>query len=147
LKGVVITTLYLGRNNTNLPDMKINTVSFLALFSILTFGCGERKADSNAESINAQDEVGGQQHKGDTSMVKRDGTLLEGAVERMDSVSLPEPVLRSIEEDPSLAADRIISNRRYTEGSRVLFEVKFSTATDETRTVVFDEKGKKEPDR
>lgn len=127
--------------------MKIHAVSFIALFSILTFGCGEGKDNGNAESIKAQDELGGQEHKGDTSMVKRDGTLLEGAVERMDSVSLPEPVLRSIEEDSSLSADRIISNRRYTEGSRVLFEVKFSTSTDETRTVVFDEKGKKEPDR
>jgi hypothetical protein len=144
LKGGVITTLYLGRNKSNLPDMKIRAISFITLFT-LTFACGERNDNSNAESIKAQDELSGKQHEGDTSMVKRDGTLLEGAVERMDSVSLPETVIRTIEEDSSLSVDRIISNRRYTEGNRVLFEVKFATSSDETRTVVFDDKGKKEP--
>lgn len=122
--------------------MKTQLVIYPAMFVMLFAACGEKKDTSTEESIAAQNEISGELHKHDTAMVKRDGTLLDGAVDRMDSVPLPSPVINVIEADPALSTAAIVSTRKFVENSKNYFEVKFSTQNKETKTVIFDENGK-----
>ncbi|WP_026969193.1 hypothetical protein [Algoriphagus terrigena] len=122
--------------------MKTQLVIYPAMFVMLLTACGEKKDSTTEESIEAQNEISGELHEDDTSMVKRDGTLLDGAVEQMDSVPLPSPVINVIEADPALSTASIVSTRKFVENNQNYFEVTFSAPNKETKTVVFDENGK-----
>jgi len=122
--------------------MKTQLVIYPAMFVMLFTACGEKKDASTEESIEAQNEISGEIHEDDTAMVKRDGTLLDGAVERMDSVSLPPPVINVIEADAALSTAAIVSTRKFVENNKHYFEVTFSAPNKETKIVTFDENGK-----
>ena len=121
--------------------MKTQLVIYPAMFVMLLTACGEKK-DSTEESIEAQNEMSGELHEDDTAMVKRDGTLLDGAVDQMDSVNLPSPVINVIEADAALSTAAIVSTRKFVENSKTYFEVTFSTPNKEIKTIIFDENGK-----
>jgi hypothetical protein len=119
-------------------------VVIYSLFAwMLLASCSERNASK--ESIEAQDEMSGELHENDTITVKRDGTLLEGTMDQMDSVPLPSPVINSIEQDSSLTAEAIVNTRKYTENNQTYYEVKFSTENGQVKTVIFDDNGKIKP--
>ena len=120
-------------------------IAFYSLFVwMLIAGCGER--DAAKESIEAQDEMSGELHENDTITVKRDGTLLDGTMDQMDSVPLPSPVINTIEQDSSLTTGAIVNTRKFTENNRTYYEVKFSTENGQVKTVIFDDNGKIKPD-
>lgn len=122
--------------------MKTQLVIYPAMFVMLFTACGEKKDRSTEESVAAQNEMSGELHEDDTAMVKRDGTLLDGAVDQMDSVALPSPVIKLIEADAELSTAAIVSTRKFVENNQNYFEVKFSTQNKTTKTVIFDESGK-----
>lgn len=124
--------------------MNKQIVFYSVLAWMLLLGCGEQ--NTSKESIEAQDEISGELHENDTVTVKRDGTLLDGAIDQMDSVPLPSPVINSIEQDSSLATGAIVNTRKYTENNQTYYEVKFSTENGQVKTVIFDDNGKKKPD-
>ena len=81
-------------------------------------------------------------HENDTNMVKRDGTLLDGAIDQHNAVNLPEEVLEVIENDDALSADNIKSTLKFTENSITYYEVDFILPNETTKTIIFDESGK-----
>lgn len=126
--------------------MKTQLVIYPTMFVMLFAACGENKETSaTEESIEAQNEMSGELHEKDTNMVKADGTLIEGAMNQIDSISLPSPVINVIEADATLSEKDIVSTRAFVENNRTYYEVKFSTANQDTKTVIFDENGKIKP--
>ncbi|GAA0878244.1 hypothetical protein GCM10009119_12120 [Algoriphagus jejuensis] len=121
--------------------MKTQLIIYPALMASLFFACGEKSEDTYEDSIEAQNEMSGEMHEGDTNYVKRDGTLLQGSIDQMDSVNLPAPIINAIEAESSLSKDKITGTRRYTENSLNYYEVTFATDAQESKTVVFDENG------
>src|SRR5688572_16210586 len=105
--------------------MKTQLVIYPAMFVMLLTACGEKKDRSTEESIEAQNEMSGELHEDDTAMVKRDGTLLDGAIDQMDSVPLPSGVINVIEADAALSTSAIVSTRKYVENNKTYFEVTF----------------------
>ena len=125
--------------------MKTQLVIYPAMFVMLFAACGENKDNVTEQSIEAQNEMSGEMHEDDTAMVKRDGTLLDGAIERIDSVSLPSPVINTIEAESALSQENIVHTRRFTENGLNYYEIKFSVKDGEPQTVIFDENGKIRP--
>lgn len=126
--------------------MKTQLVIYPAMLVMLLTACGENKDNVTEESIEAQNEMSGEMHEDDTAMVKRDGTLLDGAMDQVDSVNLPSPVINGIEAEETLSRDSIVGTRRFTENGLNYYEVKFSVKDGETKTVIFDESGKIKPE-
>ncbi len=119
-------------------DTKVIIYPFMT--ALLLTGCSEK--NSTSESVEAQNELSGELHENDTVTVKRDGTLLDGTMDLMDSIPLPEEILASIEQDTTVSAEEIVSSRSFTEGNQIYYEVTFATANDQTKKMIFDEKGK-----
>lgn len=124
----------------------MNTKAFFypVLMLLLLAGCSEK--DTSKESIEAQNEMSGEMHEKDTNMVKRDGTLLEGALDKIDSIPLPMSVISTIEKDATISTEAIVTTRKFTEGNTTYYEVKFSTENNQTKTVIYDENGKVKAD-
>lgn len=122
--------------------MKTQLIIYPAMFVTLFVACGEKKGNIEEESVEAQNEMSGELHEDDTTFVTRDGTLLEGTISLLDSIHLPAPVIEAIDADASLSTEKIISTREYIENNRNYYEVKFEVENEETKTLVFDEKGK-----
>jgi hypothetical protein len=119
-------------------DTKVIIYPFMT--ALLLTGCSEKNGTS--EGVEAQNEMSGELHENDTVTVKRDGTLLDGTMDLMDSIPLPEEVLASIEKDSTVSAEEIVSSRSFAEGNQIYYEVTFATANDQTKKLIFDEKGK-----
>lgn len=114
-----------------------------ALAATLLFSCGETNKESYTEkSIEAQNEMSGDIHKGDTNLVKRDGTLLPGNIDEMDSVRLPKPVIDVIMKDEALSLDNILSTREFKENAMTYYEVEFKTDDNSTKKITFTKEGK-----
>ena len=111
------------------------------MLAMLFCACDEKRDSVNEDSIEAQNEISGEMHENDTNMVMRDGTLLPGALDQIDSVRLPGPILAKITEDAALSKDRIAESREFTENGRTYFEVKFQSQDGKMKTVIFDENG------
>ncbi len=124
--------------------MKTQLVIYPAMMVMLLSSC-DQKGTSNEDSIEAQNEISAQLHESDTTLVKRDGTLMDGALDQLDSIPLPPDVLDVIKQDATLSTAEIVSTITSKEGNRMYYEVTFSLASDETTTIVFDEKGKIKP--
>lgn len=124
--------------------MKTQLVICLAS-AVMLFSSCEKREKSLEESIEAQNEMQGELHQGDTTLVKRDGTLLDGALDTIDSIGLPPTVLETIAQDPNLASTEILSTRAYEEDNKTFYEVKFQLDEKRSTTLVFDEKGKQKP--
>ncbi|SFA85588.1 hypothetical protein [Algoriphagus aquimarinus] len=122
--------------------MKTQLVIYPAMIALLCMSCGEDKKDTYEESIEAQNEMSGPMHEGDTNMVKRDGTLLDGAIDQADTVKLPTQVLEVISNDKALSVDKIRSKRKFTENGITYYEIKFMTPDEKTQSMIFDETGK-----
>ncbi len=112
------------------------------MIALLCISCGESKDSAYEDSIDAQNEMSGAIHENDTNMVKRDGTLLDGAIDQHNAVNLPEEVLEVIENDDALSADNIKSTLKFTENSITYYEVDFILPNETTKTIIFDESGK-----
>jgi len=126
--------------------MKSPLVIYPAMIAMLLTACSETNNMSTEESVEAQNEISGEIHEGDTAMVKRDGTLLDGAIDRADSVNLPSTVVNEIEADGTLSKGDIVSTRKITENNQTFYEVKFSTENSGSKTVIFDENGGIKPE-
>ncbi|HSF55834.1 MAG TPA: hypothetical protein VLA71_18920 [Algoriphagus sp.] len=124
----------------------MNTKAFFYPILMLLFLAACSEKDTTKESIEAQNEMSGEHHAKDTNMVKRDGTLLEGAMDKIDSIPLPMSVISTIEKDASISTGAIVTTRKFTEGNTTYYEVKFSTENNQTKTVVYDENGKVKAD-
>lgn len=122
--------------------MRTQLVIYPAMIACLSMSCGENKDDVNTESIEAQNEMSGAVHENDTNMVKRDGTLLDGAMDTADSVKLPSAVLEVIAKDEAISEDKIQSKREFSENGITYYEISFLTAQGQTHTMTFDEDGK-----
>ena len=122
--------------------MRTQLVIYPAMIACLSMSCGENKDDINSESIEAQNEISGEVHENDTNMVKRDGTLLDGAMDTADSVKLPSKVLEVIAKDDAISEDKIESKRKFSENGITYYEISFLTAQGKTHTMIFDEDGK-----
>jgi Iap family predicted aminopeptidase len=123
--------------------MKTPLVIYPAMIAMLLTACGERNDAATEESIDAQNKISGEMHEGDTALVKRDGTLLEGAMDKVDSISLPSTIVNEIEADATLSKGDIVSTRKFAENNQTFYEVKFSVENNGSKTVVFDENGKR----
>jgi hypothetical protein len=125
--------------------MKTPLVIYPAMIALLLTACGENSDKAFEKSVEAQNEISGEAHERDTALVKRDGTLLDGAMDKIDSVSLPSTVVNEIEANASLSKNDIVSTRKFVEDDQTFYEVKFSTENNETKTVIFDGNGKVKP--
>ena len=121
--------------------MKSQLVIYPAMLAMLFTACDENKVDATEDSIEAQNEMNGAAHEEDTSMVKRDGTLLPGAVDQIDSLSLPASVTTRINKDAILSKEQISGTRRFTENGTTYYEVKFHSKDGQIKTIVYDENG------
>lgn len=119
--------------------MKTHYIIYPAMVAMLSTSCGN--GNVSEVSIEAQNKMSGELHDKDTVMVKRDGTLMSGALDQADSISLPSPVINAIENDPNLSISNIISTQRKTENSMTVFELKFQLADETTENVDFYENG------
>ncbi|SFT84427.1 hypothetical protein SAMN04489724_2266 [Algoriphagus locisalis] len=119
--------------------MKTHYIIFPAMVAMLSTACG--KSNVNEESIEAQNEMSTQMNEDDTTMVKRDGTLLSGTLDKADSIHLPAPVINAIENDEVLSKSRIVRTSSKIENSITVYEVKFELSDQSNKTVEFFENG------
>ncbi|REG94653.1 hypothetical protein [Algoriphagus antarcticus] len=122
--------------------MKKQLIFSLATLAVLTFSCGEKSDNANEESIEAQNEMSGAMHENDTNMVKRDGTLLSGAMDQSTTIQLPPTILQVIEMDDAISADEITNKRMFEENGITYYEVTFMTKGEQSVTMIYDEDGK-----
>ena len=122
--------------------MKKHILLSLATFAVLTVSCGEKSNNTNEESIESQDKISGAMHESDTNMVKRDGTLLSGAMDQADSLTLPAPVLEAINMNDGVSVDQMTSKRRFEEDGKTYYSVTFMRNGEESLTLNYDENGK-----
>lgn len=126
--------------------MKKYLIFSIAIVSALTVSCGEKSDNAYEESIEAQNEMSGAGHESDTNLVKRDGTLISGAMDQADSVQLPSPILEVINMDEAISVDQITSKRMFEENGITYYEVTFMTAGEQSLTMIYDEDGKLKSD-
>ncbi|MEP1085635.1 hypothetical protein [Algoriphagus sp.] len=126
--------------------MKINLILSLATVALFTVSCGEKSDNINEESIEAQNEISGAMHESDTIIVRRDGTLLDGALGQTESVELPAEVLEVIENDDALSVDNITNKRKFEENAITYYEVTFMVKGEQSITIVYNENGKRKSD-
>lgn len=124
------------------PTMKTNILISITTVAVLTLSCGEKSDKAYEESIEAQNDMSGSMHESDTDMVKRDGTLLSGAMDQSETVELPSPVLEVIEMDEALSVDKITNKRMFEENGITYYEVTFMTKGEQSLTMIYDENGK-----
>jgi|SRR5690606_32290844 len=122
--------------------MKNYLILSVATLAVFSFSCGEKSDKAYEESIEAQNEMSGAIHESDTNIVKRDGTLLEGALDQSEAIELPAPILEVIELDDAISVDKITSKRMFEENGITYYEVNFMTAGEQSLTMVYDEDGK-----
>lgn len=126
--------------------MKTQLIIYPAMLALLFAGCDEKKDDNANESvIEAQNEISGEQHEDDTSMVKHDGTLLPDAVDQMDSVALPASVREKINQDAMSLNREITGSREFTENGQTYYEVSFRSEKEGATKVIYDATGKIKP--
>ena len=125
--------------------MKTQLFLSLATAAILTVSCGEKSDNTYEDSVEAQNEMSGAEHASDTNMVKRDGTILSGAMDISDSVKLPSPILDVIETEDEISVDKIRSKRKFEENGITYYEISFMTTGNQPLTIIYDEDGKKKP--
>ncbi|MEB2775512.1 hypothetical protein SYJ56_09340 [Algoriphagus sp. D3-2-R+10] len=122
--------------------MKKYLIFSIAIASSLAFSCGEKSDNTYDGNMEDHNEMRGAGHESDTNMVKRDGTLLSGAMDQADSVQLPSPVLEGIAMDDAISVDQITSKRMFEEKGITYYEVTFMTAGEQSLTMIYDEDGK-----
>lgn len=136
--------------------MKTTLMIYPAVVATLFFSCGESKQEnSTEESIEAQDEMSGEVHEGDTTMIKRDGTVLDNAAGlsdyseiqqlNQDDVVLPQAVLTAIGKDKTFNEKNIAAKRKFEEGGVTYYEIQFKISDNKTKTVTYSEDGKMKP--
>ncbi|UZD22911.1 hypothetical protein PBT90_05700 [Algoriphagus halophytocola] len=119
--------------------MKTQYIIYPAMVAMLSTACG--KSNVNEQGIEAQNEMSTELNGDDTTMVKRDGTLLSGTLDEADSTRLPAPVINAIENDEVLSKSRIISTSSKIENSITVYEVEFELSDQSNKTVEFLENG------
>jgi len=133
--------------------MKTQLVIYPAVVAALFFSCGESKQEkATEESIEAQNEMSGELHEGDTSMIKRDGTMLDNAAglsdeseiqqQNQDNIVLPQPVLTAIGKDKTFNEKNIVAKRKFEEEGVTYYEIQFKISDNDTKTVTYSEDGK-----
>ncbi|MEB2782356.1 hypothetical protein U3A58_18345 [Algoriphagus sp. C2-6-M1] len=122
--------------------MKTQLIIYPAMIVTLFIACDDKNDNRHMEGNEDHSEMNGSMQESDTNMVKRDGTLLSGTIDQMDSVHLPAPVIKKIKEDAMLSKEKINEIRKFIEDDLTYYEIKFTTANTETKTVIFDENGK-----
>ncbi|PZX54783.1 hypothetical protein [Algoriphagus chordae] len=122
--------------------MKTHLFISLATAAFLTVSCGEKSEKAYEKSIDAQNEMSGALHESDTNVVKRDGTLLSGAMDQTDSITLPPPVLEAIEKNDAVSMDEITNKRIFEEDGKTYYSVTFTTKGEQSLTIIYDEDGK-----
>ncbi|WP_192350204.1 hypothetical protein [Algoriphagus sp. Y33] len=122
--------------------MKTNSIIYLLAIVLLSLSCGEKSENAYEESIEAQNEMSGTTHDSDTNIVKRDGTLLSGAIDESETADLPSAVIEVIDRDDALSVDKITDKRIFEENSITYYEITFTTDDRKSLTMVYDDQGK-----
>jgi hypothetical protein len=120
--------------------MKSPLIIYPAMLALLFTACDEKKADATEEGIEAQNDLSGALHENQDT-APRDGTLIQGALDQMDSVHLPDVVDNKIKKDAILSQEPITAVKRITEGGVDYYEVRFLSKDGSIKTLVYDEKG------